>query len=122
MTVFEDPRAPGYSELRYRPDVDGLRAVAVLAGTFDGDVLQHGSLRNGGTGKLARFCTGRARAGPHGSCHALTCPNPIGNKNRTLIRRTVSVVYRRAAFSQEANGGLARFGISGSACVIDRNV
>ncbi|HEY7978347.1 MAG TPA: acyltransferase family protein [Rhizomicrobium sp.] len=34
MTVFEDPRAPGHSELRYRPDVDGLRAVAVLAVVF----------------------------------------------------------------------------------------
>ncbi|MBS0274796.1 MAG: acyltransferase [Proteobacteria bacterium] len=34
MTIFEDPRAPGHSELRYRPDVDGLRAVAVLAVVF----------------------------------------------------------------------------------------
>jgi len=34
MTVFEDPRAPGHAELRYRPDVDGLRAVAVLAVIF----------------------------------------------------------------------------------------
>lgn len=34
MTVFEEPRAPGHSELRYRPDVDGLRAVAVLAVVF----------------------------------------------------------------------------------------
>jgi peptidoglycan/LPS O-acetylase OafA/YrhL len=34
MTVFEDPRAPGHSELRYRPDVDGLRAVAVLCVVF----------------------------------------------------------------------------------------
>ena len=34
MTVFEDPRAPGHSELRYRPDVDGLRAVAVFAVVF----------------------------------------------------------------------------------------
>ena len=34
MAVFEDPRAPGHSELRYRPDVDGLRAVAVLAVVF----------------------------------------------------------------------------------------
>lgn len=34
MTLFEDPHAPGHSELRYRPDVDGLRAVAVLAVVF----------------------------------------------------------------------------------------
>ncbi|MBS0277020.1 MAG: acyltransferase [Proteobacteria bacterium] len=34
MIFFEDPRAPGHSELRYRPDVDGLRAVAVLAVVF----------------------------------------------------------------------------------------
>lgn len=34
MTIFEDPRTPGHSELRYRPDVDGLRAVAVLGVVF----------------------------------------------------------------------------------------
>ena len=34
MTIFEDPRAPGHAELRYRPDVDGLRAVAVLCVVF----------------------------------------------------------------------------------------
>jgi peptidoglycan/LPS O-acetylase OafA/YrhL len=31
MTKFEDPRTSGHSALPYRPDVDGLRAVAVLA-------------------------------------------------------------------------------------------
>jgi peptidoglycan/LPS O-acetylase OafA/YrhL len=34
MAIFEDPRPPGHSALRYRPDVDGLRAVAVLAVVF----------------------------------------------------------------------------------------
>src|ERR1700761_3785895 len=30
MTFFEDPAGPPRTELRYRPDVDGLRAVAIV--------------------------------------------------------------------------------------------